>query len=95
MTGPGSLRLVVLTIAGIETIAAFGIGAMVIAGGALNSGEQLSRSIGWAIISIVGLPLLCTTAPALLLATLNRNLRLALALSLFFFPVLWLLWWIA
>src|ERR1700722_4220214 len=62
----------------------------VVAGGQLSSGEALSRSLGWALLTIYGLPYRSMAVPALLLAALNRYLPIALVLSLLVIPAVWL-----
>jgi hypothetical protein len=80
----------VLIIAGLESVAMLGIIVIVVSSGQLRSGEALSRSLGWAILGIYGLPYLILAMPALLLAALNRYLPIALALSLLAIPAVWL-----
>jgi hypothetical protein len=80
----------VLVIGGIQSMAMFAIAAMVVASGQLSSGEPLSRSLGWAILEIYGLPYVILAVPALLLVALNRYLPVALALSLMVVPAVWL-----
>jgi hypothetical protein len=80
----------VLLIGGLESMAMLVIAAMVVASGQLRSGEALSRSLGWAVLEIYGLPYLVLAVPALLLAALNRCLPIALALSLMVVPAVWL-----
>ena len=60
----------VLVIAGLESMAMLGIIVIVVSSGQLRSGEALSRSLGWAILEIYGLPYLILAMPALLLAAL-------------------------
>jgi hypothetical protein len=88
--GPNWTRRAVLLIAGLESIAMLVIVVTVIGSGQLSSGEALSRSLGWALLAIYGLPYLVLAVPALLLAALNRLLSVALALSLLVFPAVWL-----
>jgi hypothetical protein len=83
----------VLVIVGCETLAMAVIAVSVVGEGQLSSGEALSRSLGWAILAIYGLPYLCLALPALLLAALNRHLSIALALCLLAFPAVLLLAW--
>ncbi|HEY2227588.1 MAG TPA: hypothetical protein VGI22_07560 [Xanthobacteraceae bacterium] len=71
----------VLVIAGLESMAMLGIIVIVVSSGQLRSGEALSRSLGWAILEIYGLPYLILAMPALLLAALNRYLPVALVLT--------------
>jgi hypothetical protein len=80
----------VLVIAGLESLGMLAIVAIVVGSGNLRSGEALSRSMGWALLSIYGLPYLGLALPALLLAVLNRYLRVALSLSLLAIPAVWL-----
>ncbi|HEY6259585.1 MAG TPA: hypothetical protein VIY51_27735 [Xanthobacteraceae bacterium] len=87
---PKWIRRAVLVIAGLESIGMFVIVVMVVGSGGLSSGEALSRSLSWAILTIYGLPYLCLSVPALLLAALNRHLPIALALSLLAIPAAWL-----
>jgi hypothetical protein len=84
------MRRAVLLIAGLESMAMLVLVVTVVGSGQLRSGEALSRSLGWAILTIYGLPYLILVAPALLLAALNRYLPIALALSLLVFPAIWL-----
>jgi hypothetical protein len=84
------MRRAVLVLTGLESLAMLAIVVIVVAGGQLSSGEALSRSLGWALLEIYGLPYLCMTVPALLLAALNRYLPVALALSLLVLPAVWL-----
>lgn len=60
---------------------------LVMSSGQLVSGEQLSRSIGWAILFIYGVPYLTCVAPALFLAAINRYLPFALVLCIMVAPV--------
>lgn len=80
------LRLIVLSIAGVQTIAMAALLLMIVTSGHLTSGEALSRSIGWAALMIYGIPYAVFAAPALALALLNRWLPLALVLSLLAIP---------
>ncbi|MGA7328065.1 MAG: hypothetical protein WBX25_27150 [Rhodomicrobium sp.] len=82
-------RHAVLVITGLEATATFIIVVTVIASGQVSSEEALSRSLGWAILSIDGLPFLTMTVPALLLAVLNRYLHFALVLSVLMIPAVW------
>ena len=84
------IRAAVLVVGGLESMAMFVIAATVVSGGQLRSGEALSRSLGWAVLEIYGLPYLILAVPALLLAALNRLLPVALALSLMVVPAVWL-----
>jgi hypothetical protein len=84
------MRRAVLVLTGLESLAMLAIVVIVLASGQLGSGEALSRSLGWALLEIYGLPYLCMTVPALLLAALNRHLPVALALSLLVLPAVWL-----
>jgi hypothetical protein len=84
--GPNWIRRAVLVLAGLETLAMFVIVAAVVGSGQLSSGEALSRSLGWALLTIYGLPYLIFGVPALLLAALNRHLLIALVLSLLEVP---------
>jgi hypothetical protein len=89
-SGPNWARRAVLVLAGLESIAMLVIAVTVVGSGQLGSGEALSRSLGWAILAIYGLPYLTMALPALLLAALNRYLPVALALSLLVIPAVWL-----
>jgi hypothetical protein len=89
-SGPNWTRLAVLIIAGLESMAMLALVVTVVGSGQLSSGEALSRSLGWAILTIYGLPYVTLAVPALLLAALNRLLPLALALSLLVIPAVWL-----
>jgi len=89
-SGPNWTRLAVLVIAGLESMAMLILVVTVVGSGQLRSGEALSRSLGWAILTIYGLPYVTLAVPALLLAALNRLLPLALALSLLVIPAVWL-----
>jgi hypothetical protein len=84
--GPKWTRRAVLVIVGLESIAMCVIMVTVLASGQLSSGESLSRSLGWAILTIYGLPYVSLAMPALLLAVLNRRLSIALVLSLLVVP---------
>jgi hypothetical protein len=84
------MRWTVLAIVGLESMAMLFIVVIVVASGQLSSGEALSRSLGWAVLTIYGLPYLGLAVPALLLAALNRYLPVALALSLLVIPAAWL-----
>jgi hypothetical protein len=89
-SGPNWTRRAVLVLAGLESVAMLVIVVTVVGGGQLSSGEALSRSLGWALLTIYGLPYLTMALPALLLAILNRYLPIALALSLLVIPAVWL-----
>jgi hypothetical protein len=89
-SGPNWMRLAVLVIAGLESMAMLVIVVTVVGSGQLSSGEALSRSLGWALLTIYGLPYLGLAAPALLLAALNRYVPAALVLSLLVIPAVWL-----
>jgi hypothetical protein len=89
-SGPNWTRRVVLVLAGLESVAMLVIVVTVVGSGQLSSGEALSRSLGWALLAIYGLPYLTMALPALLLAILNRFLPIALALSLLVIPAVWL-----
>jgi hypothetical protein len=93
--GPKWTRRAVLVIVGLESIAVLVIMVTVVASGQLSSGEALSRSLGWAILTIYGLPYVSLAIPALLLAVLNRHLPIALVLSLLVVPAVWLFGWYA
>jgi hypothetical protein len=86
--GPKWIRLAVLVLTGLESLAMLVI--VVVVSPQLGSGEALSRSLGWAILAIYGLPYLTMAVPALLLAVLNRHLPIALVLSLLVIPAVWL-----
>ena len=88
--GPKWTRRAVLVVVGLESIAMLVIVVTVVASGQLSSGEALSRSLGWALLTIYGLPYLSLAVPALLLAALNRYLPIALVLSLLVIPAVWL-----
>lgn len=89
-SGPNWTRLAVLVLSGLESVAMLVIVVTVVGSGQLSSGEALSRSLGWALLAIYGLPYLTMALPALLLAILNRYLPMALALSLLVIPAVWL-----
>jgi hypothetical protein len=89
-SAPNWMRRAVLAIVGVETMGMLFIVVTVVGGGQLTSGEALSRSLGWAILTIYGLPYLALAAPALLLAALNRLVPVALVLSLLVIPAVWL-----
>jgi hypothetical protein len=89
-SGPNWTRLAVFVIAGLESMAMLAFVVMLVGSGELRSGEALSRSLGWAILTIYGLPYVTLAVPALLLAALNRLLPLAIALSLLVIPAIWL-----
>jgi hypothetical protein len=81
------LRVAIFIVGGLET-AAILLLLIVLAGtGQLSSSETLSRSIGWAILSIYGIPYVICVVPALLLAMFNRYLMLAAALCILAVPV--------
>lgn len=81
------MRLFVLVAGGVLTLAmAFVVGA-VVSSGQLSSGEGLSRSMGWAVIAIYGTVWAACVLPALILATANRLIPLALFLCLLTVPV--------
>ena len=82
------LRLAVFGLGGLEAAALLVVLAMVLGSGQLTSGEALSRSIGWAILAIYGLPCAARVGPALVLAVLDRRLWLALALCVLVIPIL-------
>jgi len=92
------LRLVVLGISGLECIAVSGIIVAVFTESPAGPEALLSGQLDWAtsaILVIYGLPALCLAAPAFVLAALNRNLRLALALSVLAILGTGLLFWTA
>jgi hypothetical protein len=84
------IRLAVFVMGGLHTAAVF---AVVIAfSGQLVSAEGLSRSLAWYALVVYGGPYVLCALPALILAALNRHLRVALALcilALVFTLVLW------
>lgn len=80
------LRVLVLVLAGLETAAMLLLLVLVIGSGQLTSGEALSRSLGWALLAIYGLPYLVCVVPALALALLDRWLPFALALCILVVP---------
>lgn len=86
--GPKWIRRAVFVLTGLESMAMLVIAGVV--SPQLGSGEALSRSLGWAILAIYGLPYLGLAVPALLLAALNRHLPIALVLSLLVIPAAWL-----
>lgn len=87
-SGSGTwLRVAVLVIAGVETAALAFVFSLVLAGGALQSGESLARDIGWAILAIYGLPYLLCVVPALILTAFDRWLPLALGLCIAVVPL--------
>jgi hypothetical protein len=88
--GPNWMRRAVLAIVGIESMAMAFIVVTMVGSGQLSSAEALSRSLGWALLTIYGLPYLVFAVPALLLAALNRYVPVALALSLLVIPAVWL-----
>ena len=75
------LRIAVLTLAGIETVL-FAVVAFFVLFQALLSNEQLSRSIGWAIMSIAAALFAVFTLPALILGIRGRWLKTALLLAI-------------
>jgi hypothetical protein len=85
------LRVVVLVLAGLATAAMLGIVGLVLSSGQLNSGEQLSRTLGWALLLVYGIPWVACILPALVLGILNRWLPLALALCLAAGPLLYII----
>lgn len=74
------LRIAVLTLAGIETVL-FAVVAFFVLFQALLSNEQLSRSIGWAIMSMAAALFVVFTLPALILGIRGRWLKTALLLA--------------
>lgn len=74
------LRFAVLLIAGIETALCVVI-EFIALGQAIGSGEQLARSIGWGVATVVAVPFVLLVLPALLLGILGRWLKLALFLA--------------
>jgi hypothetical protein len=83
------LRVVVLVLAGLGTAGMLGIVGLVLSSGQLSSGEELSRTLGWAVLLIYGIPWAACILPALVLGILNRWLPLALVLCLAAGPVLY------
>ena len=90
MTAARRWRLATFAVVGLETLLMIGLLIMVAGSGQLSSGEALSRSLGWAILAIYGLPYLIFVVPALVLAVLNRWPLLAFILSLLPAPALYL-----
>lgn len=86
-----ALHIVVLVLAGLATAVMLGIVALVVASGQLSSGEQLSRSLGWAILGMYAIPWAICVLPALVLGILDRWLPLALALCLAAAPLTWII----
>ena len=84
------LRPITLVIVGLQSIGMLAILWGVLSSGQLTSGEALSRSLGLALLEIYGLPYVCLSVPALVLALFNRYLPAALALSLLAIPAGWL-----
>lgn len=76
-----SLRVLIFLLSGLETVAIMVVIAVVIAGGQLYSGEQLTRELAWVPIMVFGLPYLAFVVPAMILVILNRYLVIALGLS--------------
>jgi hypothetical protein len=92
------LRPVVLGISGLECIAVSGVIVAVFAESHAGPEALFSGQLNWAtsaILVIYGLPALCLAAPAFVLGALNRNLRLALALSVLAILGTGLLFWTA
>ncbi len=81
------LRPAVLVLGGLETIGALYILGGVLASGQLTSGEQLSRTLAWAVMFIYLVPYLVLVVPGLVLAWRNRRLPLALALCFAAVPI--------
>lgn len=75
------LQVVVLTLAGIET-ALFAVAVAFVLYQALFSNEQLSRSIGWAIVAMAAGLFVLFTLPALILGIRGRWLKTALILAI-------------
>jgi hypothetical protein len=61
---------------------------VVLSSGQLQSGEALSRELGWALLAIYGVPYILCVAPALVFATLDRWLPLALILCFMVVPII-------
>ena len=80
------LRLVVLGLSGLGTIAMLVLLASVLMSGQLFSNESLSRDLTIAIILIYGIPYAIFILPALVLGLLNRWLPLALVLCILAVP---------
>ena len=74
------LQIAVLTLAGIET-ALFAVAVAFVLYQALFSNEQLSRSIGWAIVAMAAGLFVLFTLPALTLGIRGRWLKTALLLA--------------
>ena len=78
------LRLAVLVIAGLQTLAFLAIEAIALS--QVGSSEALSRSIGQGVALFATVPFALGTLPALVLGTLGRWLWLALALAVLAVP---------
>ena len=90
--GVGTLsRVAVLVMGGIATAGMCLILGLMLRDGALTSGEQLSRSLAWAVLFLYGLPYGVCVIPALVLAILDRWLPVALALCVLAVPFFLLL----
>lgn len=76
-----NLRYAVAAITALETAAFAFIVWIVLSGGGLSSGEELSRKISRALLVIYGVPYLVFVLPAALMAAFNRWLPLALLMS--------------
>ena len=75
------LQIAVLTLAGIEA-ALVAVVVCFVAYQALFSNEQLSRSIGWAIVAMAAGLFILFTLPALILGIRGRWLKTALLLAI-------------
>ena len=75
------LQIAVLTLVGIETTL-FAVVLFFVLYQALFSNEQLSRSIGWAIVAMAAGLFVLFTLPALILGIRGRWLKTALILAI-------------
>lgn len=81
------MRMFVLIAGGLLTLAMAIVAGAVIASGQLTSGEGLSRSMGWAVLTIYGTAWAACVLPAMALAIADRLIPLALILCLLTAPV--------
>jgi hypothetical protein len=79
------LRLAVLVIAGLQTVAFVAIEVLALT--QMGSSESLSRSIGQGLAMLAAVPFILGTLPALVLGLLGRWLWLALALAVTAVPL--------
>ena len=79
-------RIVVLALAGLETLACLGFGLVLYN----NSSDPLGRNIAVGVATLTAIPWVLGTLPALILGVLDRWLPLALVLALAAIPA-WLL----